>query len=229
MSDSRPKTGPVLHRDDPAREPLVGNIKVTREDWLNVALDVLVSDGVDQLKVLNLGNRLGVSRSSFYWYFKSRQELLDALLAKWQGTNTAALVAQAQAPADTITGAVCNVFRCVVDERLFNNRLDFAVRDWARKSGKVRRILDRSDQARLDALASMFERFDYPSDEAMVRARVLYFMQVGYDLADLNEPTQDRLKLVPMYLFCFTGVEPRPDEIEALTTYAQVANEGEIQ
>ena len=30
--------GPVLHRDDPDKEPLVGHIKVTREDWLNVCL-----------------------------------------------------------------------------------------------------------------------------------------------------------------------------------------------
>ena len=33
---------PVLHRDDPDAAPLVGNIKVTRQDWLNVALDVLI-------------------------------------------------------------------------------------------------------------------------------------------------------------------------------------------
>ena len=79
---------PILHRDDPDAEPLVGNIKVTRTDWLRVAMDVLVSDGVEQVKVLSLADRMAVSRSSFYWYFKSRQDLLDALLAEWQSTNT---------------------------------------------------------------------------------------------------------------------------------------------
>ena len=217
---------PVLHRNDPEKEPLVGNVKVTRQDWLNVAMDVLVSDGVEQVKVLDLGNRLGVSRSSFYWYFKSRQELLDALLQYWQDTNTAAIVAKSQEPAETITEAVCNFFHCVVDERLFNNPLDFAVRDWARRSGKVRRVLDQSDQTRLNALTAMFVRFDYPPDEAMIRARVLYFMQLGYDLAELNEPTQDRLKLVPMYLYCFTGQTPRPSEIAALEAYTISVTEG---
>ena len=53
----------------------MGNIKVTRQDWVNVALDVLIRDGVEQVNVLNLGNRLGVSRSSFYWYFTLRQHL----------------------------------------------------------------------------------------------------------------------------------------------------------
>ena len=51
---------PILHRDDPKAEPLVGNVKVTRDDWLNVAMDVLISDGVEQVKVLNLADRMAV-------------------------------------------------------------------------------------------------------------------------------------------------------------------------
>ncbi|MBO9409927.1 MULTISPECIES: TetR/AcrR family transcriptional regulator [unclassified Ruegeria] len=212
---------PILHRDDPEAEPLVGNIKVTRDDWLNVAMDVLISDGIDQIKVLNLAERMAVSRSSFYWYFKSRQELLDALLARWQATNTAGLIRQAEAPADTITGAVCNVHRCVVNTDLFDTALDFAIRDWARKSGKVRRALDQSDARRLEALHAMFVRYGYPEVEAETRARVLYYMQIGYDLAQLNEPMSVRIAMVPHYLFVFTGVEPRREEIEEFSAYSR--------
>lgn len=213
-------TKPILHRDDPEAEPLVGNIKVTRDDWLNVAMDVLISDGVDQIKVLNLAERMAVSRSSFYWYFKSRQELLDALLARWHATNTAALVAQAKAPADTITAAVCNVHRCVVNTELFDTALDFSVRDWARKSGKVRRALDQSDARRLEALHDMFARYGYSEVEAETRARVLYYMQIGYDLAQLNEPMSTRIAMVPHYLYVFTGVEPKPEEVEEFSAYS---------
>lgn len=214
-------TKPILHRDDPEAEPLVGNIKVTRDDWLNVAMDVLISDGVEQVKVMNLAERMAVSRSSFYWYFKSRQELLDALLAKWQATNTAVLIAQSELPADTITSAVCNVQRCVVNPALFDTSLDFAVRDWARRSGKVRRMLDQSDARRLAALRAMFIRFDYDETEAETRARVLYYMQLGYDLAQMNEPLEVRLSMVPHYLYVFTGVVPRPEEIVEFSAYAK--------
>ncbi|CUH50113.1 TetR/AcrR family transcriptional regulator [Ruegeria atlantica] len=220
-------TKPILHRDDPEAEPLVGNIKVTRDDWLNVAMDVLISDGVDQIKVLNLAERMAVSRSSFYWYFKSRQELLDALLARWHATNTAALVAQANAPADTITAAVCNVHRCVVNTELFDTALDFAVRDWARKSGKVRRALDQSDARRLEALHAMFARYGYSEVEAETRARVLYYMQIGYDLAQLNEPMSTRIAMVPHYLYVFTGVEPKPEEVEEFSAYSMRYWKGE--
>ncbi|MFY0692574.1 MAG: TetR/AcrR family transcriptional regulator [Paracoccaceae bacterium] len=213
------KSAPVLHRDDPDKEPLVGNVKVTRQDWLNVAMDVLISDGVEMVKVLILADRLGVSRSSFYWYFKSRQDLLDALLEDWQRTNTEALVAQAETKAETITGAVCNVFRCVVNPDLFNNKLDFAVRDWARRSGRVRRVLDQSDARRLSALARMFERFGYDPLEALTRARILYFMQVGYNDAELHEPLEERMRLLPNYLLGFTGKAPRQVEIDDFLAY----------
>lgn len=220
---------PPRHPPGPAQASPAGNVKVTREDWLAAALDVLVSAGIERVKVQALGSRLGVSRSSFYWYFRSRQDLLDALLEHWQRTNTAAFVGQCEAPAATITEAVCNVFRCVIDARLFDNALDFAVRDWARRAPAVRRVLDRSDQTRLGALAAMFERHDYAAAEAAVRARVLYFMQLGYDLADLNEPTRERLKLVPMYLYCFTGRTPLPAEIEAFEAYTMEAQQGRTE
>jgi len=206
-------------------EPLAGNVKVTREDWLNVALDILVSEGVGEIKIMSIGDRLDVSRSSFYWYFKSRQDLLDALLQHWEETNTAALVKQASLPADTITQSVCNVFRCFVNPDLFDNALDFAVRDWARRSGKVRKILDRSDHERMDALATMFGRFGYGESEAQTRARILYFMQLGYNVAELNETLTDRLKLLPDYLLGFTGVEASKDEIEEFGRYATETNE----
>ena len=211
---------PLLHRDDPEREPLTGNIKVTREDWLRAALDVLIRDGVEKVKVLALADRLGVSRSSFYWYFDSRQDLLDQLLAHWEGTNTAAMVAQAEAPAATITEAACNVFRCVVNPALFDVKLDFTIRDWARRDAEVRAVKERSDAARIEALAKMFARFGYAGTEALTRARVLYYMQIGYDDADLGETMEERMALLPYYLLTFTGREPLAAEVEAFRAYA---------
>ena len=196
-----------------------GNIKATREDWLAVALDVLVSDGVSQVKVLTLGERLQVSRSSFYWYFKSSQDLLDALLRHWQDTNDAGLISMAEAPAETITQAVLHVFRIPADARLFSTPLDFAIREWARRSGPVRRVLDLSDASRLEALTAMFARHGYAPKEAHARARVLYFTQLGYDQSLLREPWRDRLALVPEYLLVFTGREAPAAEVSAFETY----------
>ncbi|MEM7319586.1 MAG: TetR/AcrR family transcriptional regulator [Pseudomonadota bacterium] len=139
---------PVLSRDDPAKDPLVGNIKVTREDWLNLARDVLVREGVGELKILALSARLKVSRSSFYWYFRNRADLLSALLAEWEARNTQTIVAHCAMPARDINEAACNFFRCFVDGKLFDRGLDFAVREWARRDHSVNTLIEAADQSR---------------------------------------------------------------------------------
>ncbi|NRB04816.1 MAG: TetR/AcrR family transcriptional regulator [Rhodobacteraceae bacterium] len=204
-----------LHRDDPDKEPLAGNVRVTKQDWLNVALDTLITDGIEQVKVLALADRMSVSRSSFYWYFKSRQDLLDALLDHWLATNTKAIITAAEKDARTVTEAVCNIFIGFVDPNQFSTTLDFAIRDWARRSGKVRRVIDTSDAQRLAAITQVFERFGYPSDESLIRAKVLYYMQIGYNDADLQEPMDARQSQVGHYIHAFTGQHASEAELTA--------------
>lgn len=215
-----PRIPPARTDADKDTARLVGNIKVTRQDWRDAALAALLAQGVEGVKIQLIGEQLGVSRSSFYWYFKSRQDLLDALLDHWQKTNTAALIAKTKAPAATITEAVGNVFRCVINPALFDTRLDFAIRDWARRAPRVHAVLQASEAQRLEALRAMFARFEYPELEAVARARILYYMQIGYDDAQLGEPMEARNRLVSSYLLGFTGQAPLPAEVDALTEYA---------
>ena len=214
---SAPRSGSPAERPAP-----FGNVKATRDDWLDLALSVLAAEGVGHVTVLNLSERLAVSRSSFYWYFKNRDELLDALLDRWDRLNTRSIVRQTQAPAATVNQAVCNVFRCWVDPAIFSPRLDFAVREWARRSAKVRKALDRSDRERTEALKAMFVRFGYEEKDAFVRARVLYYMQIGYYALDIREPIEARLNLTPHYLKAFTGVPASEAEVDAFRAYASL-------
>lgn len=197
-----------------------GNVKATREDWLDAALAVLATEGVARVAILPLSDRLGVSRSSFYWYFKDRAELLDALLGRWEGLNTRSIVMQASAPAATIAEAVCNVFRCWVNPEIFSPRLDFAVREWARGSGRARAALDLADADRMSAIRAMFRQFGYSGDDAFVRARTLYYLQIGYYALDIREPLSERLALTPYYLTTITGVPPREKDMAAFRAYA---------
>src|SRR5271166_4131864 len=212
---SAPRLGSPAERPAP-----FGNVKATRDNWVDLALSVLAAEGVGHVTVLNLSERLAVSRSSFYWYFKNRDELLDALLDRWDRLNTRSIVRQTQAPAATVNEAVCNVFRCWVNPAIFSPRLDFAVREWARRSASVRKALDRSDRVRTEALKALFVRFGYDDQEALVRARVLYYMQIGYYALDLKEPIEARLNLTPHYVKAFTGLAPSEAEVDALRAYA---------
>src|SRR5262245_12165916 len=208
-------------KNEVQRATLSGNIKATREDWLDIALDTLISEGVEGVRILPLGNKLGVSRSSFYWYFKSRQDLLDQLLEHWRNKNTRFIIERAKRPAPSVTPSVLNVFECWVDQNLYQPRLDFAIRAWARSSPQVHEIIDTADNERVAAIRDMFARYGYGEVDAFVRARVLYFMQIGYYSLEIVEPMASRMALVPEYLRSFTGREPLDGEVEAFHRYVE--------
>lgn len=195
--------------------------KVTRQDWLDAAMATLIETGVEQVKVLTLATRMGVSRSSFYWYFRDRADLLEALLDTWERANPAAMIAQAELPSDSICAAICNIHKCVVNPALFDIDLDFAVRDWARRDASVRARVAQADARTCAALAHMFTAHDYDPAEALIRARVLYYMQLGYDAAELNETWTERLANVPHYLLAFTGRPPRAEVVADFAAYVR--------
>src|SRR5688572_4971061 len=59
-----------------------------RDAWLNTARQALIEEGTAGVEINKLAKRLGVSRGGFYWFFKSREQLLDELLAYWVERST---------------------------------------------------------------------------------------------------------------------------------------------
>ncbi|MGB7241748.1 MAG: TetR/AcrR family transcriptional regulator [Sulfitobacter sp.] len=212
---------PVLDRDNPDKDPLVGHAKVTRDDWLNIARDVLVTDGVAEVKVLTLSGRLKVSRSSFYWYFENHAALLDALLVEWSARNTATITDHCAMPAANITQALCNFFRCFVDLRRFDAGLDFAVREWSRRDARVLARVDDADRDRIAAVTAMFERFGYDGPDADARARIVYFMQLGYHALEVREPVDARMARLTPYIRGFSGQEPDPQAVATFVAFVK--------
>ena len=80
------------------------------------------------------------------------------------------------------------------------------MRDWARLNEDVLEIVRLEDAQRIEAIARLFERFGYQPDEARVRARVLYFAQVGYHAMNFGDSMEERLNMLAHYYLSFTGL-----------------------
>lgn len=186
----------------------------TKEAWLAAAYETLTQNGVDAVKIMPLAERLGMTRTGFYWHFKDRNALLEAMILAWEEKNTGNLVAQTKAYAETITEAMFNLFDCWLDETLFDARLDLAIRNWARNDADLQVRLEKADAARAKAIAAMFERFGYSETQAEVRAMSIIYTQIGYISMQISEDWQGRIARMPDYIEVFTGVRPTPSEIQ---------------
>ena len=185
----------------------------SEEVWLDAAYAMLIESGVEAVKVMSLASELNMSRTSFYWHFSNRDALLEALIQRWRARNTGNLIARTELYAETISEALFNLFDCWIDEGLFDARMDLAIRNWAHNAPELKAILDETDQERINALRSMFRRFDFTHEQSEVRARTVYYTQIGYISMMVEEPMQERFNHMPAYVETFTGQYPTESEI----------------
>ncbi|KAB0677326.1 TetR/AcrR family transcriptional regulator [Aureimonas leprariae] len=194
------------------------------EGWLGAAYHALLESGVDAVKILPLAKRLNLSRTSFYWFFQDREELLAALLAQWREKNTGNLVKRSEAYAASIVEAMLNVFDCWLDASFFDSRFEFAIRSWALQSPDILSEVQEADRCRLDALARMFERFGYDPVSADVRARTIYLVQIGYIAMQTSEDLAVRMQRIPQYVEIFTNQVPEQHELDRFFSRHHHAN-----
>ncbi len=185
--------------------------QLQRFDWLLKALGIFIEEGIEAVRITRLADELNVTRGSFYWHFSNREDLIEALVDYWKNHNTNAIV-EAVSSADSLSEGIFRFFETCLDTQLFDPRLDLAIREWARRSPNIRQQLDLADHLRVQALAEFYQRFDYPMPEAFIRARVIYFAQIGFYALDVREDLDIRLGYTEAYYLSFTG-----REIEAKT------------
>jgi AcrR family transcriptional regulator len=197
-----PKTAkPAARRKPKDKRPL------GREIWLDTARQALIEEGTAGLEIKKLAKRLGSSRGGFYWFFKDRAQLLEELLSYWAQTSTLLFERIQHLPNQTGAEKYLAMTRLWVDETEYDPKWDGAVRDWARTSEPVRDVVRAVDQKRIEVLERIFIDMGYRGKEANVRARVMYYHQVGYYAMDVQETQEQRRALIPYYRKVLTGKE----------------------
>jgi AcrR family transcriptional regulator len=188
------------------------------ELWRDAAYELLLDSGVDAVRILPLARKLKISRTSFYWFFKDREALLQSLLTLWRDKNTGNFIAQAGAFAESVAEAILNVSDCWFDTALFDAKLEFAVRSWALQSDAVQKEVMKADEKRLQALRALFQRFGHDDMSADVRARTIYLVQIGYISMQTREPLALRMSRMAKYIEVYTGRPPRKRELDRFFT-----------
>jgi AcrR family transcriptional regulator len=186
-----------------SRKPPLG-----RDAWLRAGRDALIREGITGVEINKLARTLRVTRGGFYYFFPSRQRLLDELIKDWEHTNTAGFEAVLQDPGHNGIREFNAVVEMWVSERNYSPAWDVSVRNWARSSEKVAAAVRRVDDRRIAVLKQVFLDFGYPETVAFVRARISYFHQVGYYTLGVKEPSEQRQRLLPYYIEILTGYGP---------------------
>lgn len=180
---------------------------LSTQDWIDLARETLIRDGIDAVKIDRLAKAKNVTRGGFYWRFKSRQDLLDHLLDDWRETNTSPFLAAISGPG-TPQERYQALMRLWIEEVGFRPDYDMAVRNWASSSSAVEEVVRTVDALRVDALRRLFADAGYENNEALVRARITYYHQIGYYTLGIRQSVERRRELSPIYYAILTGFNP---------------------
>lgn len=167
---------------------------LSRSAWVEAATGVLVDQGIDHVRVDVLARELGVTRGSFYWHFRDREDLLQSVLEAWHASTTEQLtqrLAHAHSdPREQLRDVLTLPFRGRAATR--GARIELAIRAWARRDETARHAVDEADARRIAYVAQIFSGLGFAPADARSRAFLLYSYLVGESLMPRQGSARER-------------------------------------
>lgn len=150
--------------------------RLDETDWLEHGLKFLAEQGHTLLKAGYLARQLGVTRGSFYWHFTEIADFHSKLLALWRTRTTLETI-------DRIDQAATGQLRLnLILRQAFtaDSSLERAVRAWATNDSGAAEAVAAVDRERIAYLQSILDASGIVQEEAMRRARFLYWSYLGH-------------------------------------------------
>jgi len=166
----------------------------TRESWVIAAFNSLYREGIDNVRVERLAIELGVTKGSFYWHFKNREDLLDALIEYWEKEMTQTVLDAAAVFHGSPEDRLINTFREIIGKE--RTKYDPAVRTWAKTDPGIRKVVEHVDKIRLSFLQGLFRDVGFDEQEAEIRARLMYYYVMGESMVTIQEPLEKRIRML---------------------------------
>lgn len=143
----------------------------SRESWLEHALEILSSEGIQGVRVERLARDLGITKGSFYWHFKDKADLESSLIEYWRSEYTDTVVHNPDHSLPDASQSIFNAMKMVRVERL--DRYELALRNWADHDEEVAAMVRTVYEHREQFFKSLFRKLGFQGDELEIRIRLL--------------------------------------------------------
>jgi len=188
-------TDPIRRKTHPARKKAEGaRLALSPDSWIDEATDVLVDQGIDNVRVDVLAGQLGVTRGSFYHHFRDREDLLRRVLQAWRERTTELLTMRLQnagvEPDEQLADVLSLPFRGRSAERAA--RIELALRAWARSDEMARQFVDEADASRISHIVSVFAALGFAPAECRYRGFLLYSYLIAESLLNTSSSSTQR-------------------------------------
>ncbi|WP_131787593.1 TetR/AcrR family transcriptional regulator [Protofrankia symbiont of Coriaria ruscifolia] len=165
---------------------------VTRDRYFVSAMEIVTTEGFDNLRIGKLYASVGVTSGSFYHYFGSWKGFVDRLFEYWEAQQNDRLTTLATVSGDAVarTGALTEFALGVPHDT------EAAIRAWSHTGSTVGVVQERVDRRREKAILSVVSAVVTAVVTDPARARVLTMMgMMGMSIIgfqQLRSPVEER-------------------------------------
>lgn len=172
----------------PRTKSPVPRTQLAPDHWIDTAIDVLAREGIGGLRVEVLAKACGVTKGSFYWHFKDRQALFDAVLERWkEGRIRDIEKITAVGPGKELEQLHYAIEVYGASRNRKGMAIELAVRDWARHDARAAAVVESVDLYRLECTRKLFVATGMSDAEAKSRSLLLYACVFGLSLMHYNQ------------------------------------------
>src|ERR1700677_3281939 len=164
-----------LDAEGPSRRASDG--RLSRKDWILAGQDMLRKEGIAGLKLSALTATLGVSTGSFYHHFADFEEYLGAVAEFFSIDRVQGVIDQTMIDNPDPVTRIRRLAKLSLEDHTFE--LDAAMRSWATMDQRAAVTVERSERLVLAFLAQAFEDIGFSPAEAVLRARLLLFVNIA--------------------------------------------------
>jgi len=177
--------------------------RLTRDEWLARALDILALEGGAKLRVDAICEALRVTKGSFYWHFKDRDDFVRSIVQFWSAQFTDPVVARIAEMGGAADERLKSLMRFVSEGGFA--RYDVSVRAWAQQDPElVAAIVKEVDERRLAFVGSLFTDMGFKGRAAEMRA-LACVAYLSYEASVLAKSADDcRSKMLEQFLNVMT-------------------------
>jgi AcrR family transcriptional regulator len=163
--------------------------RLSRDEWLARALDILATEGQARLRIEAICAALGVTKGSFYWHFRDRDDFVRSLVLYWSDQFTQPVITRVTGAADGARERLRSLLR-VVSEGGYA-RYEVSIRAWAAQEPHLVAVIVRDvDARRLAFVTSVFTDLGFQGHAAEMRARAC-IAYLSFDASCLVKSTDD--------------------------------------
>lgn len=178
--------------------------RLSRDEWLARALDVLASEGQGKLRIEAICAALGVTKGSFYWHFKDRDDFVRSLVVFWSEQFTAPVMRLVTQSASGAGERLKSLLRVVTEGGYA--RYEVSIRAWAAQDPELVAVIVRDvDEQRLAFVTSIFVDLGFQGNEAEMRARAC-IAYMSFEASCLVKSTEeDRSRMLAQFFGIITA------------------------